>query len=199
MKCNPATRMKWCVASWNDALRHEIPASREWKCCRAGACSRRMKIKNKQSKSKRRKILLFLLLLFILSIYSLSWNMFTKDEFDMLSLCSSSIYCRSAPIRYEINPFRFWHISPPARNAKAYRVLQHISSLYISPSARCANHIENPARDLSRCVFSVKDNTLNLTEVCFWLNQLSTPVSVGECFFIRLYLRNYWRCCLRLW
>jgi len=26
--------------------------------------------------------------------------------------------------------------------------------------ARYANHIENPVRDLSRCVFSVKDNTL---------------------------------------
>ena len=30
--------------------------------------------------------------------------MFTKDEFDMFSLCSNSIYCRFAPIRYEINP-----------------------------------------------------------------------------------------------
>ena len=85
-------------------------------------------------------------------IYSLSWNMFTKDEFDMFSLCSNSIYCRHAPIRYEINPFRFWHISPLARNAKAYRVRQHISSLYISPLVRYAKHIENPARDLSRCV-----------------------------------------------
>ena len=30
--------------------------------------------------------------------------MFTKDEFDMFSLCSNSIYCRYASIRYEINP-----------------------------------------------------------------------------------------------
>ena len=30
--------------------------------------------------------------------------MFTKDELDMFSLCSNSIYCRYAPIRYEINP-----------------------------------------------------------------------------------------------
>ena len=28
--------------------------------------------------------------------------MFTKDEFDKFSLCSNSIYCRFAPIRYEI-------------------------------------------------------------------------------------------------
>ena len=91
-------------------------------------------IKNKQSKN-RRKFILLLLLFFLFcryihfrEIYSLSWNMFTKDELDMLSLRSSSIYCRSAPIRYEINPFRFWHISPLARNAKAYRVRQHISS-----------------------------------------------------------------------
>ena len=30
--------------------------------------------------------------------------MFTKDEFDMFSLCSNSIYCHCASIRYEINP-----------------------------------------------------------------------------------------------
>ena len=78
--------------------------------------------------------------------------MFTKDEFDMLSLRSSSIYCRYAPIRYVINP---------SFAKQTYRVRQHISSLYISPLARYANHIENPVRDLSRCVFSVKDNTHN--------------------------------------
>ena len=66
---------------------------------------------------------------------------------------SNSIYCRFAPIRYEINP---------SFAKQTYRVRQHISSLYISPSARYANHIENPVRDLSRCVFSVKDNTLNV-------------------------------------
>ena len=33
--------------------------------------------------------------------------MFTKDELDMLSLRASSIYCRSASIRYEINPLAF--------------------------------------------------------------------------------------------
>ena len=57
--------------------------------------------------------------------------------------CSSSIYCRYAPIRYEINP---------SFAKQTYRVRQHISSLYISPLARYANHIENPVRDLSRCV-----------------------------------------------
>jgi len=64
---------------------------------------------------------------------------------------SSSIYCRFAPIRYKINP---------SFAKQTYRVRQHISSLYISPLARYANHIENHMRDLSRCVFSVKDNTL---------------------------------------
>ena len=59
---------------------------------------------DRKSKSKRKQILLLLLLFFLLSIYSLSWNMFTKDELDILSLCSSSIYCRYASIRYEINP-----------------------------------------------------------------------------------------------
>ena len=78
--------------------------------------------------------------------------MFTKDEFDILSLRSSSIYCRYVPIRYEINP---------SFAEQTYRVRKHISSLYISPLARYTNHIENPVRDLSRCVFSVKDNTLN--------------------------------------
>ena len=34
-----------------------------------------------------KSITLFLLLFFFLSIYSLSWNMFTKDELDMFSLC----------------------------------------------------------------------------------------------------------------
>ena len=84
--------------------------------------------------------------------------MFTKDEFDMLSLRSSSIYCRSAPIRYEINP---------SFATQTYRVRQQISCLYISPLARYANHIENPARDLSRCVFSVKDNTLTAFSLFF--------------------------------
>ena len=77
-----------------------------------------------------------------------------------------NIFSKSAN-RYEINPFRFWHISPLARNAKAYRVRQHILSLYISPLARYANHIENPRGDLSRCVFSVKDNTLS-GALLFW-------------------------------
>ena len=52
---------------------------------------------NNKRKSKRRKILLFLLLFFLLSICGLR-------PLDMLSLRSSSIYCRCAPIRYEINP-----------------------------------------------------------------------------------------------
>ena len=79
---------------------------------------------------------------------------------------SSSIYCRSAPIRYEINP---------SFAKQTYRVRQHISSLYISPLARYANHIENPARDLSRCVFSVKDNTLiNIPLCCTKSSRLSS-------------------------
>ena len=45
--------------------------------------------------------------------------MFTKDEFDMLSLCSSSIYCRYVSIRYEINP---------SFAKQTYRVRQHISN-----------------------------------------------------------------------
>ena len=65
----------------------------------------------------------------------------------------SSIYCRSAPIRYEINP---------SFAKQTYRVRQHISSLYISPLARYANHIENPAGDLYRCVVSLRGTTLNL-------------------------------------
>ena len=78
---------------------------------------------SRKSKSKRRKSFYSCSCFFFLSIYSLSWNMFTKDEFDMFSLCSNSIYCRYAPIRYEINPSSFWHISPLARNAKAYRAV----------------------------------------------------------------------------
>ncbi len=53
-----------------------------------------------------------------------------------------NIFSKSAN-RYEINP---------SFAQQTYRVHQHISSLYISPLARYANHIENPARDLSRCV-----------------------------------------------
>ena len=45
--------------------------------------------------------------------------MFTKDEFDMFSLCSNSIYCRYASIRYEINP---------SFAKQTYRVRQHISN-----------------------------------------------------------------------
>ena len=45
--------------------------------------------------------------------------MFTKDELDMFSLCSNSIYCRYAPIRYEINP---------SFAQQTYRVRQHISN-----------------------------------------------------------------------
>ena len=55
---------------------------------------------------------LFLLLFFFLSICELR-------PLDMFSLCSNSIYCRYAPIRYEINP---------SFAQQAYRVRQHISN-----------------------------------------------------------------------
>ena len=64
------------------------------------------------SKSKRKQILLFLLLFFLLSICGLR-------PLDMLSLRSSSVYCRYAPIRYEINP---------SFAKQAYRVRKHISN-----------------------------------------------------------------------
>ena len=53
-----------------------------------------------------------------------------------------AIYCRFAPMRYDINPFT------PHR---AYRLPQ----ANIAPEG----NITNLARDLYRCVFSVKDNT----------------------------------------
>ena len=75
-----------------------------------------------------------------------------------------SIYSRYARIRYnlpygrfryDINPSRFWHISPLAMYAKAYRVRQHISN--------ATAYIENPARDLYRR--SPRDNKKCPTEV----------------------------------
>ena len=76
--------------------------------------------RHKRREQEYKDLLLVLLLsFFLLSIYSLSCNIFTKDEFDMLSLRSSSIYCRYASIRYEINP---------SFAKQTYRVRQHISN-----------------------------------------------------------------------
>ena len=62
-----------------------------------------------------------------------------------------AIYCRFAPMRYDINS-----LTP----RRAYR----LPKANIALEGKIANH----ARDLYRCVFSVKDNTLNLSFLfCF--------------------------------
>ena len=60
-----------------------------------------------------------------------------------------AIYCRFAPMRYDINP-----LAPE----RAYRLTQS----NIAPEG----NITSPIRDLYRCVFSVKDNTLNSIARC---------------------------------
>ena len=83
-----------------------------------------------------------------------------------------AIYCRFAPMRYDINPLTLLTYLACGEECKSisqgvalYRVLN------ISPVARCSKHIANPARDLYRCVFSVKDNTLKSRSVLLFLSQ----------------------------
>ena len=82
---------------------------------------------SRKSKSKRRKILLFLLLFFFCRyvnfVDSICFHYAANPKSSFFASGnpsrSSSIYCRSAPIRYEINP---------SFAKQTYRVRQHISN-----------------------------------------------------------------------
>ena len=76
----------------------------------------------KKSKSKRKNPFTLALVFSFVDIFTFV-KYVHESELDMFSLCSNSIYCCFASIRYEINPYCFWHISPMARNAKAYRAV----------------------------------------------------------------------------